>query len=146
MANSIKNILLHESRLEPAECELFLTVYPDEVSSNTQVSGRLIGPRCLYSTTVEVAYPVRESSRYYASIDIPRIVVRIIIPEASFWDPTSPFLYEGPLELWEAGNCVDRIQLRHGLRILRLGPRGLRSNNKFITICGAARAGISTED
>jgi hypothetical protein len=146
MSNSIKSIRLHENRLEPAESELFLSVQPDEVTSNTQVVGRLIGPRCLYSTTVEVAYPMREANRSYASIDIPRIIVRIIIPEASFWDPQSPFIYEGPLELWEKGNCVDRLQLQHGLRILRLGPRGLRLNDKLVSICGMARTGISTEE
>jgi hypothetical protein len=145
MSNHIKSIRLHEIRVDPAESELFLSVFPEQVTENTQVSGRLIGPRCRYSTTVEVAYPMRESSRSHASGEIPRITVRIIIPEASLWDPESPFIYEGPLELWEKGNCVDRLQIKHGLRVLRLGQRGLRLNGKLISICGVPRAELSPE-
>ena len=73
----------------------------------TQVRGRLTGPRCPYTTTVEVAYPFREHSRDYGEGGSPRLTLRAIIPEPSWWDPQTPFLYEGPVELWQDGRLVD---------------------------------------
>ena len=145
MPNVIKSVVLEETRLEPAESELVLTVYPESVSLSTQIKGRLVGPHSVYSTTVEVAYPMRECNRHCSSMEVPRISVRVVIPEASFWEPDSPFLYQGPLELWEDGQCVDRLELQHGLRIARLGPRGLRFNGKLTGLNGVARTAVARE-
>jgi hypothetical protein len=145
MPNAIKSVVLEQTRLEPAESEQVLTVYPQSVGPSTQIKGRLVGPHSVYSTTVEVAYPMRECNRHCSSMDVPRISVRVVIPEASFWEPDSPFLYQGPLELWEDGQCVDRLELEHGLRIARLGPRGLRFNGKLTRLNGVARSAVARE-
>jgi hypothetical protein len=70
--------------------------------AGADVRGRLAGPNCLYSTTIEVAHHVRGN--------------RIIIPEPAWWDPQSPFLYRGPLEVWQDGVRRDSEQTRIGLR------------------------------
>jgi hypothetical protein len=74
--------------------------------AGAEVRGRLAGPSCRYSTTIEVAHHVREN--------------RIIIPEPAWWDPQSPFLYRGSLETRRDGESVAtehvRIGLRHTLR------------------------------
>jgi hypothetical protein len=137
MENHIREIRITQRRLEPVEAELGITVYPEQLTSTTQVHGRLMGPHCRYASTVEVAYPLRESSRQYEKEGTPHITSRVIIPEASFWDPESPFLYEGPVELWQKGQLRDQRQLRHGLRTMNLGPRGLRWNGRLLTIHGA---------
>ena len=100
MPNRIQRILVFQSRLTPTEAELWISVYPEQLASDTQIRGRLMGPRCQYSTTVEVAYPLREWKRSYETEDVPHVSLRVIIPEPNFWDPQSPFRYEGPVELW----------------------------------------------
>src|SRR5437588_1108014 len=70
--------------------------------AGAEVRGRLVGPTCPYSSTIEVAHHVRGN--------------RIIIPEPAWWDPSSPFLYRGPLEIWRDGARVEAEQVRIGLR------------------------------
>src|SRR5437763_797077 len=101
MINRIKRIHLFDARLDPAEAEIYISVYPEQLTSTTQVRGRLTGPRCPYASTVEVGYALREHSREYSLTDIPHLSMRVIIPEPNFWEPETPFLYEGALELWE---------------------------------------------
>jgi beta-galactosidase len=66
------------------------------------VRGRIMGPSCAYTTTIEVAYRVRGN--------------RVIIPEPAWWDPQSPFLYRGPVEVWQGGELIESEQVRIGLR------------------------------
>jgi hypothetical protein len=62
--------------------------------------------------------------------------MRVVIPEASLWEPQSPFLYEGPVELWQDGVRCDWAVVRHGFRAISLGPRGLRLNGKPLELHG----------
>jgi hypothetical protein len=146
MANHIRQLTIWDSRLDPAEAEVWITVRPASLTSTTQVRGRLMGPRCPYASTVEVAYHLREHSREYETTGEPRLVMRVIIPEASFWDPESPFLYQGPVELWQTGQRCDQVKVRHGLRVIQWGPRGLRVNGRPFTIRGVARNECSEEE
>jgi hypothetical protein len=143
MTNRIQSISVMDMRLDPAEADVRVSVYPERLTSVTQVRGRLVGPRCPYATTVEVAYPLREQSREYESTGTPRLNVRVVIPEASFWDPESPFLYQGPVELWQGGERCDGVQVSHGLRTLTLGPHGLRCNGRLLALRGAVRGACS---
>jgi hypothetical protein len=142
MTNRIQRISIME-RLDPVEADVWISVYPERLTSDTQLRGRLVGPRCPYATTVEIAYPLREHSREYESTGTPRLTVRAVIPEASFWDPESPFLYQGTVELWQGGERCDQVQVSHGLRTLTLGPQGLRCNGKVLPLRGAVRGAFS---
>src|SRR5262249_20125983 len=136
MANRIQRILVMDMRLDPAEAEVWFSVYPAALTTTTQVHGRLMGPACAYSTTVEVAYPLREHKREYEQEGRPHLNHRVIIPEPNFWDPVSPFLYRAVLELWQDKQVCDRSQLTHGLRTLRLGPGGLLWNDRPLRLRG----------
>jgi hypothetical protein len=72
--------------------------------------------------------------------------MRVIIPEPSFWEPESPFLYQGPVELWQDGQRCDQVQITRGLRVIQLGPRGLRLNGRLFTIRGVACKQCSEEE
>jgi hypothetical protein len=146
MSNRICEVRVLDGRRDPAEAEIWIAVRPERLTSSTQVQGRLMGPRCPYASTVEVAYPFREQSRQYEKEGEPRLILRAIVPEPSFWDPESPFLYEGPVELWQGKERCDRVHLRHGLRDLRLGPRGLRLNGRSLTLHGVVRDECSEEE
>jgi hypothetical protein len=142
MENRIRNLHVHNCRLDPGEAELGIRVEPEILTSTTQVRGRLVGPRCGYATTVEVAYPLREESRAYATEDVAHLSMRAVIPEANFWDPESPFLYSGPVELWQGERLCDSRVVRHGFRFVSLGVRGLRWNGRLIKINGLDCQGL----
>jgi len=139
MENRIQRISISERLLTPTEAEVWISVFPKRLTSITQVRGRLMGPRCAYSTTVEVAYPLREQLREYETAGDPHFCMRVIIPEPNLWDPVSPFLYQGPLELWQSKELCDQRTIIRGLRALKLGPRGLNWNGKALVLRGVER-------
>lgn len=127
MSNHILSITLRDHSLIPAEAEVRITVVPAFLDAATEVRGRLMGPRCRFASTVEVAYHLRP---LVAQPDHSAITLRAIIPEASLWEPQSPHLYSGPIELWQGGQRCEVKQVRHGLRHVALGSRGLRLNGR----------------
>jgi hypothetical protein len=142
MPNRIRALQIHDRRLVPVEVELGITVIPEYYDAATRITGRLVGPRCRYSSTVEVAYPLGEVHRNDAE-DGPRIFLRLVIPEASFWEPATPFLYRGPVELWQGNNCCDAVTICRGFRFVSLGKQGLRVNGKLLPFQGAFRDELS---
>jgi hypothetical protein len=143
MTNRIQQIRIQDGPLDLARVEVWIDVYPEILTSTTQVRGRLMGPRCPYAGTVEVAYPFREVSREYQATGIPHLSVRAVIPEANLWDPISPFLYHGPVELWQNGQLCETVPVSHGFRSLNLGPHGLRWNGQPLTLRGVSRSTCS---
>jgi hypothetical protein len=143
MTNGIKSIRIFDARLDAAEADICISVYPENLTSTTQIRGRLTGPRCPYASTVEVAYGLREHSREYESTGYPHITMRAIIPEPNFWEPQTPFLYRGPVELWQKGQLCDTVQISHGLRTLEFGQRGLRVNGHPLILRGIFRSALS---
>jgi hypothetical protein len=129
MNNRILSVEVRDQILTPASAEVHIVVRTESRTAQTALHGRLMGPRCLFSSTVEVAYPLRQLS-LVGRPDADELVARVVIPEGSFWDPQSPFLYGGPVELWEGDRRCDVVQVRHGLRQLRWGPRGFSLNGQ----------------
>jgi hypothetical protein len=139
MANRIRAVEIRERLVDLMEPEVWVTVHPEQVTATTEVVGRLVGPRCRFAGTVEVAYPLRPFARGpLAFRETPSLPRRVVIPEASYWDTESPFLYVGPVELWEEGRPCDRTELRVGLRVIQLGPRGVSVNGRPTALRGAA--------
>jgi hypothetical protein len=124
MANRIRDVHVVNHRFDPHETELRVHVELDELTPTTQIKGRLMGPRNVYASTVEVAYPMREVERGA------QIVLRVVIPEPSWWEPKTPFLYQGPLELWQDGECCERRVISHGICNLQAKVDGWRLNGR----------------
>jgi hypothetical protein len=123
--------------LTPAQVELWVRARVDAPGPGLDLRGRLMGPRCRYADTVEVAYPLRPLVRPGDANPAPdELVRRVVIPEASLWEPESPFLYEGPVELWQEGARCQSQTVRHGLCQVQLGPRGLRVNSRPLVLRG----------
>jgi hypothetical protein len=91
-------IQLRLLRLTPVEAEIEFT----SSGGPAEFRGRLMGPTCAVTTTIEVAYHIRGN--------------RIIIPEPAWWDPQSPFLYRGPVELWQEYGRLETARVQIGLR------------------------------
>jgi hypothetical protein len=134
MPNRIRTLELIDRSLHPASAEVWVRVEPEEPAAGLELRGRLMGPRCRYSNTVEVSYPLRPLKQ--SPPGLTGLLARVVVTEASLWDPESPFYYEGPVELWQDGRCVDRATVRHGLRQAVIGPRGLIWNGQPLTLRG----------
>src|SRR5207249_10692960 len=96
-ANPIRSVQMYDRLLNPAEAELWLNVLLAGPTTRLELRGRLMGPRCRFASTVEVAYPLRPRSGPTGRDDLRGL--RVLIPEPSYWDPESPFLYEGTLDV-----------------------------------------------
>lgn len=132
-ADHVKSVEIRLVRLSPAEAELLVLFTFQEPLEMVELRGRLTGPACPYSTTVEIAYPFRPHPRQKEyPLDI--VAGRIIIPEPSFWDPVAPFLYEGQLELWQGDAPIVQMQMSYGFRTFQLGQDGLKWNGKPLRI------------
>ena len=143
MSNRIRNVEVRDRLVSPAQAEVHILVTPEQRTPATEVRGRLMGPSCPYSHTVEVAYalrPLAEAAKGEA------LACRVIIPEPSLWEPQSPFLYRGPVELWQDGARQDRVTVGHGLRQIQLGPRGLRVNGRPLALRGREVDRLSDEE
>jgi hypothetical protein len=144
MTNSIRRVYLQNRVLNPAEAEIWVTAAAEEGTATTELRGRLTGPRCSYATTVEVAYPLRPLPRPVEGLAGP--TMRVVIPEPSWWDPVSPFLYDGSIELWQDGERCDAVQVRHGLRSVRFDGQRLRLNGKPLTLDAIEREQLSEKE
>jgi len=103
------------SRLTPTEAEIHIKIHVESLGVTTQARGKLVGPRCAYASTVEIAYPLREISRACDPAEVAHITLRAIIPEPCLWDPQSPFLYRCVVELLEDGQICDERSADYGL-------------------------------
>src|SRR5205823_5045730 len=126
MSPRIGEVTIKPVRLTPTEAELAVEIGCASSDEACDVHGRLMGPTCLYSTTVEVAYPIRRL--HLAESGPPKLVGRVVIPEPSWWDPESPFLYVAVVERWEGGAKVEEQRVPCGLRTAKPTPTGLRWN------------------
>lgn len=146
MENRIRQIRVSDGQLIPSQSEVWIRVVPEIETPALELRGRLMGPRCPYANTVEVAYPLAKAPPSHVPFGkMPGLIRRVVIPEACLWEPESPFLYEGPIELWQEGQCRDRVKLTHGLRYFLLGQDGLRLNSRPLMLKGRAVSAL-TED
>jgi len=148
MNNSIRNVSMVSS-WDPAKADVLVAVATQYATPTTEVRGRLIGPHCRYSTTVEVAYPLRNVFGRPAMLgSFPRghILLRAVIPEPSVWEPECPFVYDVLIELWQDGERCDQSQVRHALRRMQLKRQGLLLNGRPFALRGLQRNACSDED
>jgi len=103
MTNRIRTVELHDHSLVPAEAEVRVRVVPDHHTPPGRRSAAGSWARPAGSPpTVEVAYHLRPLPPGSPEV----LWARAIIPEASSWEPECPFLYGGPVELWQDGPAL----------------------------------------
>ncbi len=116
MANRIRDVVISQSSARSAsKRSVHVLVQVEELTPTTRIKGRLTGPRCVYTSTVEISFALQALERQRA-----RFEMRVVIPEPSWWEPKTPFLYKGPIELWQDGQLCERVQISHGIRRLQL--------------------------
>jgi glycosyl hydrolase family 2 len=130
--------------INPAKAEMWITVLPHWETPTIELRGKVTGPRNQFASTVEIAYPLRRIPKPPA--DIPGITASAIIPDPCLWEPEKPFLYQGSVELWDDGKLQDSVHVQHGLRTVRLGPHGLRLNNRDVPLRALMREPTADKD
>jgi hypothetical protein len=116
MENRIRRTTIEVRRLSSAEAEVWVVAEVDAVTPTTELRGRLVGPRCPGTSTVEVPYPFRPPLR--AAAGPPgTLTARVLIPEPNLWTAVMPFVYEGPLELWQDGTRRDVATVAVALKL-----------------------------
>jgi hypothetical protein len=139
MTNRIRRIEIRDHVLNPVEAEVWVQVFLDRTTESTKIRGRLAGPTCDYASTVVVSYPLRP---HVTNAPEPsRLSKRVVIPEPSWWEPVSPFLYQGSVELWEDEQLCEQVEIRHGFRVLRRQAAGFSFNGRPLTVRGVRHRG-----
>jgi hypothetical protein len=141
MKNAIHSVEAKTVRLDPGEAEVRITVQPEFLDAQTELRGKLVGPRCHYASTVEVAYLAKPARTPNGN----SMTLRVTIPEPSFWEPETPFLYQGSVELWQNDERNGDFEFQYGLRQVQLGPRGLIVNGHRFLIRAIEAAASSHE-
>jgi hypothetical protein len=113
--NKLRRVTAEIRKLTPVEAEVWIVIEAEQVTPTTEVRGRLVGPRCANTATVEVAYPLCQFPRPPA--EVPMLSRRVIIPEPSLWEPKRPNLYHVVVELLEGGSRHDQAELDFGLKM-----------------------------
>jgi hypothetical protein len=144
MKNQIIRAFVASNCHDPVKAEVEVTLYTDRLTDQTEVRGQLEGPRCRYSSTIEVAYALRETERELLD-DVGQIKLRAIIPDPSQWEPQCPFLYRGFVELREQDQRLDVTAFTLGLRSVALGKNGLLLNGRPFAIRGMAQNTLSED-
>ena len=142
--NRITQFSIVDRSLSPAEAEVWVLTGADSMTPATELRGRLVGPTCLYSTTIEVAYPLRPLPQPVPGL--PTLARRVNVPEPSFWDPVAPFLYHGIVELWHDGQCCDRRTFRHGFRDARVDGGKVIWNGKPLKLSVIDRSELTAAE
>jgi Glycosyl hydrolases family 2 len=142
MTNSIARLDLWTQTLSPALAEVRVCVAAAEWTSGTEVRGRLVGPRCRFATTVEVAYSLRP----LPGEEGPIRTFRAAIPEPSLWEPECPFLYRGVVELWQDGQLAEKRTISYGLRNLSRKEGAIYVNGQPFTFRGKGRPPATERD
>jgi hypothetical protein len=146
MENRIRQIKVRNGQLIPSQSEVWIRVVPEHETATTDLRGRLIGPRCLFANTIEVAYPLAKAPPNQVPPGRPGLTKRVVIPEACLWEPESPFLYQGSIELWQDGQRSDQVTISHGLRYFLLGKDGVRINSRPLRLIGRAVSVLNDDD
>jgi hypothetical protein len=142
MSNRIVSFEVRPRARPPSEADVEVVIVPERLTPGTEVRGRVTGPRCVYASTVEVAYPFRPAAAPAPGV----LAARAVVPEAGLWDPQRPFVFRAVVELWQDGQRCDRLECDCGFRTVHVGARGLRWNGWPLTIQGTVRLPGTAEE
>jgi Glycosyl hydrolases family 2 len=141
-SNRLRGIEQCELTASPAEANISFRVIVQRVTPETEVRGRIVGPRCLFAETVEVASPLRSVRSKEQLV----LIARTAFPDPGFWDPNRPLLYRVVVELWQDGKRCDVSGFDLGFRKLELDSSNVFVNKKPVPLQGMQHLPESQEE
>jgi hypothetical protein len=115
MADEIRSVRILQHRLSPLEADLRIIVEVDE-PTGAELRGRVRGPVCPGTETVQIAYSLRTVTTEEESAGR-SLIARVVIPEPNLWTRETPFVYEAVVELWCNGRQIDSTACSFGLSL-----------------------------
>ncbi|HYT95227.1 MAG TPA: hypothetical protein VEL76_41300 [Gemmataceae bacterium] len=115
MAGAIGSVQIQQHRLSPMEADLRIIVEVDE-PTGAELRGRVHGPKCPGTETIQLAYPLRPVATSEGAAD-QFLAARVVIPEPNLWTQETPFVYEAVVELWRNGRQIDSMTHTFGLSL-----------------------------
>src|SRR5262245_11905365 len=83
--NRLKGIRSNRLSVSPQAADVAFRVAAERVVSGTEVTGRIIGPRCLYRETDAKVSPVRSVIHTEGGQTL--LIARTSFPTPAFWEP-----------------------------------------------------------
>jgi hypothetical protein len=126
--NRLNGVQKYKLDVSPTEANIWFRADVQRVTSGTEVRGRILGPRNLFTRTVEFASPLR-SVKHRQGQDV-MLIARTCFPKPGFWDPLTPFLYRVVIELWQDEQRCGMAAFDLGFCTIELGVSGVFVNKK----------------
>jgi hypothetical protein len=143
-SNRLKWIEHHKLTVSLEEVDIWFRVAVEKTTPGTEVRGRIVGPRSLFSETVKVVSPLR--SVKHKEEGQPALIARTAFPNPRFWDPHAPFLYRVVVELWQDGHRCDVSAFDLGFRSVEMGSSNIFVNKQPVSLQGVPYLPQSRED
>jgi hypothetical protein len=143
-SNQLKWIEHYKFTVSQAEADIWFKVVVQRVTQGTEVRGRIVGPRSLYTETSQVASPLR-CVKHRATDEV-ALIARTAFPNPGFWDPVNPLLYRVVLELWQDGQRCYVLGFDLGFRLAEMGSGGVTVNGRPVTLRGMRHLFQSQEE
>lgn len=143
-SNRLKGIEGYKCTVSSAEADIWFKVGVQRVTPGTEVRGRIVGPRCLFSQAPGVVSPlrsVRHTEREHASL-----IARTAFPNPGFWAPDNPLLYRVVVELWQDEQCCEVSGFDIGFRRIEMGANTVLVNTQPFFIQGMSYLPQSQEE
>src|SRR5262245_36220684 len=90
-SNKLKGIGCSRLSYSPTEADIWFRVLVEKVTQGTDVRGRIVGPRSLFTETAERVSPLRSVKHSEAREAV--LTARTAFPHPSLWSHENPSLY-----------------------------------------------------
>jgi hypothetical protein len=134
-ADPLVSLRLFVGAATPAECRVYAEVDVDDakkVSDTFSITGRITGPFCPYAQTLSATHEFVDRGPGRT------LLAEARVPEACFWTPEFPYLYEVEIKLSRAGEVIATTRKLFGMRWFAAEGRGLLCERQP-WLLGAAR-------
>jgi hypothetical protein len=143
-SNRLKGIGAYHLTVSPAEVDIWYKATVERATPGTEVRGRIVGPRCLFAETVEVASPLR--SVRCKEDERASLIVRTGFANPGFWDPDTPLLYRVVAELWQDEQRCDACGFDLGFCKIEMNSGTILVNEKPFFLRGMTHLPDSIEE
>jgi hypothetical protein len=143
-SNRLKGVEGYKCTLSPAEADISFKVGVRRVTLGTEVRGRIVGPRCLFSEALGVVSPLR--SVRHKEGEQAALIARTAFPNPAFWAPDNPLLYRVVVELWQDGQRCAVSGFDIGFRMIEMGTSNVLVNRQPLLLQGMAYLPQSREE
>ncbi|MGD9637133.1 MAG: hypothetical protein AB7U97_27875 [Pirellulales bacterium] len=121
----------------PAETHVIVRLPPALVADGWSIRGQVVGPACMYSSTLQARIPLRERLSSNSPLSL------AVVPDPCFWTPAMPFLYRVEVTLAHRGVELPPVVREIGVRPLATRGKSLLLEGKNWVLRGGHEASVA---